>query len=517
MTTGGRLPPGWAPTTLGEIASIKGGLTKGKKRGPQEVIREVPYLRVANVQRGHLDLTEVRTIPASDEEVAELHLRSGDVLFNEGGDRDKLGRGWVWEGQIPVCIHQNHVFRARLLDGFSPKFVSMYANHVGQSYFLRHGKQTTNLASINLTQLANLPLCLPPTAQQHRIVARIEALQAPSDAAREALDAIPPLLEKFRQSVLAAAFRGDLTKAWREGHPDVEPASKLLERIRAERRRKWGEANPKKKYVEPERVDAEGLPELPDGWCWARAEELAWEITVGHVGPMKHRYVPNGVPFLRSQNVRENRFDSTGLLFIDEEFHRELPKSSLSPGDLLVVRSGAPGTACVLPEEVGRANCADLVITRLLPGLIPRLAAIYVNSEHAKAQVRSAQVGMAQQHFNVGSMKEMIIPLMPEGEQDELLKVLTDRLESAAAIGRAATEAASIHASLNESILAKAFRGELVPQDPNDEPASVLLERTRRERDAEDGAAEANGQKGRRRGGKVNSRSDVQAGEGRDG
>lgn len=108
------LPEGWVWTTLSAIAELKGGITKGQKRRPGAVLWSIPYLRVANVQRGYLDLTEIKTIEATEAEIAELRLDPGDVLFNEGGDRDKLGRGWVWSGELPECIHQNHVFRARL-------------------------------------------------------------------------------------------------------------------------------------------------------------------------------------------------------------------------------------------------------------------------------------------------------------------------------------------------------------------------------------------------------------------
>src|SRR4051794_21359658 len=119
------LPRGWAWATLRQIAELKGGITKGQRRANNVLIREVPYLRVANVQRGFLDLAEVKTIEAEEDEIAELRLRAGDVLFNEGGDRDKLGRGWIWRGEIPECIHQNHVFRARLRSpGIQPKLVS---------------------------------------------------------------------------------------------------------------------------------------------------------------------------------------------------------------------------------------------------------------------------------------------------------------------------------------------------------------------------------------------------------
>ena len=226
------LPMSWQWSTLSEIAAIKGGLTKGKKRKETDQLYTVPYLRVANVQRGFLDLREIRYIQATETELSQLKLVSGDVLFTEGGDRDKLGRGWIWSEEIEECIHQNHVFRARLyLQELPPKLISLYSNSFGQRYFLGAGKQTTNLASINLTKLSNLPIPLPPLNEQRRIVAKIEALTTHSRKAREALDAIPALLDQFRQSVLAAAFRGDLTADWRVQNPDVEPAEKLLERV----------------------------------------------------------------------------------------------------------------------------------------------------------------------------------------------------------------------------------------------------------------------------------------------
>jgi type I restriction enzyme S subunit len=134
------LPEGWAWARLEALASIKGGITVDKKR-KDPTSRLVPYLRVANVQRGHLDLAEIKVIDVPQADVEELRLQHGDILFNEGGDRDKLGRGWIWEGQLPECIHQNHVFRARLFsDELSGKMVSWWGNTFGRNYFLREGK-----------------------------------------------------------------------------------------------------------------------------------------------------------------------------------------------------------------------------------------------------------------------------------------------------------------------------------------------------------------------------------------
>lgn len=222
----------WPWTTLGEIAEVKGGVTKDSKRQSDPAFVEVPYLRVANVQRGYLDLDEVTTIRVPPGTAQKLRLEPGDILFNEGGDRDKLGRGWVWQGQIPNCIHQNHVFRARLgADDFDPRFVSTNGNTWGQAWFVQHGKQTTNLASINLTTLKQFPVPAPPGAEQRALMDDLDRLTTEVDALKASLDGAQRRSEALRRSVLAGAFRGQLV----DQDPHDEPASVLLGRVRDER------------------------------------------------------------------------------------------------------------------------------------------------------------------------------------------------------------------------------------------------------------------------------------------
>lgn len=201
--------PDWPWTTLGEIAEVKGGVTKDSKRQDDPSFVEVPYLRVANVQRGYLDLSEVTRIRVSPDKADQLRLASGDLLFNEGGDRDKLGRGWVWEGQIDHCIHQNHVFRARLsAGGFDPYFVSMHGNTWGQQWFEKHGKQTTNLASINLTTLKAFPVPAPPLDEQRELMAELEVLLRGHGRLRDEVERAESHATLLRRAVLAAAFSG---------------------------------------------------------------------------------------------------------------------------------------------------------------------------------------------------------------------------------------------------------------------------------------------------------------------
>ena len=150
------IPRDWRKSKLADIADVQTGVAKGKKNVTDPVTR--PYLRVANVQDGHLDLSEIKTIEISLHEIDRFSLQVGDVLFTEGGDFDKLGRGTVWQGEIPNCVHQNHVFAVRMKNGqVLPYFLATYASSFwGRTYFLSCSKQTTNLASINSTQLKEM-------------------------------------------------------------------------------------------------------------------------------------------------------------------------------------------------------------------------------------------------------------------------------------------------------------------------------------------------------------------------
>ena len=168
---------------FGELANIVGGVTLGRKLGGRE-LAPFPYLRVANVQQGRLDLDIIKDIEIPIDELPKYRLEPGDVLLTEGGDWDKLGRSAIWRGEIDNCLHQNHIFRARVFTQDSQsEWLTLFTNSpVGRTFFQNAAKKTTDLASINMTQLRNCPVPIPPLSEQKRIVSKVTELLSLCDA-----------------------------------------------------------------------------------------------------------------------------------------------------------------------------------------------------------------------------------------------------------------------------------------------------------------------------------------------
>ncbi|MFD5617294.1 restriction endonuclease subunit S [Streptomyces yangpuensis] len=172
----------WSTRPLESVATVAAGVTLGSEPVGDGVV-ELPYLRVANVLDGRIDTTEVKTVRILRSQYERYALRAGDLLLTEGGDLDKLGRGAVWDGRLDPCLHQNHVFRVRCGDELSPDFLALYTSSpAGRAYFQSVGKQTTNLASINSTQVKAMPVPVPPLAEQERLLGPVRAIRARNEA-----------------------------------------------------------------------------------------------------------------------------------------------------------------------------------------------------------------------------------------------------------------------------------------------------------------------------------------------
>ena len=198
------LPTGWEWTRLGDVAVIASGVTLGRKTSVPCPV-SLPYLRVANVQRWHLNMTSIKEVVIDQSELQRFRLQNGDLLIIEGGDWDKVGRTAIWRDEIATCLHQNHVLRARgTSSDWNPIWAELFLNSaVARAYFETAAKQTTNLASINMTQLKNCAFPLPPLPEQHRIVTRVTELRQLCAALRSRLAQSSQIQAQLAQALVS--------------------------------------------------------------------------------------------------------------------------------------------------------------------------------------------------------------------------------------------------------------------------------------------------------------------------
>ena len=225
------LPEGWVWAAVEQLAEIQGGIQKQPKRTPNA--NAYPFLRVANVLRGSLNLDEIHQIELFSGELDKLRLMTGDLLVVEGnGSPSQIGRMASWNGEIADCVHQNHIIRVRTSPRVLHSFVELYWNSPeGAQNVLNVASSTSGLYTLNVTKVGSMPILLAPLAEQHRIIAEVERRLSVVQQTEAAVDASLRRAERLRQSVLKRAFEGKLVPQ----DPDDEPASVLLERIRAER------------------------------------------------------------------------------------------------------------------------------------------------------------------------------------------------------------------------------------------------------------------------------------------
>lgn len=201
---------------LSDVADVQSGITKNSKPGAGAV--EVPYLSTANVQAGRLDLANVKTMAATPAQVERHRLVRDDVLVLEGGDPDKVGRGWLWDDSIAGCLHQNHVYAIRVdRDRLLPRFLAHYVNAPqARADFLSRAKQTTGIASVNKTQLKALPVPVPSLDVQLERITALESLDVRAAAVSDTVASVRTGLRQTRSAVLHAALVGGLLHAGRE-------------------------------------------------------------------------------------------------------------------------------------------------------------------------------------------------------------------------------------------------------------------------------------------------------------
>ncbi len=448
------LPQNWKAEKLSAIAELN-PRRWSTPAAPTDLVSFVP---MAAVEAGTGQMKGSAARAASEVSKGYTKFEDGDVLFAKITPCMENGKCVVARGLIAgrgAGSTEFHVVRPTA--ALRAEFLFYYLLQESLRREARaHMTGTAGQLRVPEQFLEQLEVPVPPREEQDRIVAKIEKQFTRLDVAERLLEAVSLKLITAKAAVLHSACIGRLVPqehdlARSEGR-QYQSADELLEAVRIKRR---AEGRP---HAPP--LKTSFLPTLPVGWAWATWEEMSVRVTVGHVGQMKKEYVSKGVPFLRSQNVRENRFDPRGLLSISQQFHKALGKSTLHPGDLLVVRSGSVGVTCPVPETLPEANCADLVIIQQPLGVIPLYGSYYMNSL-AKRHVKAGKVGIALTHFNTKSVAALSVAVPPWAEQVRIVAEAERQLSLIEALEKAVDCIRRRCGQLRSATLRAAFAGRL--------------------------------------------------------
>jgi type I restriction enzyme, S subunit len=486
-------------TKVGSGSTPRGGSDSYKESG-------TPLIRSMNI---HFDGIHYEGLAYIDDEQADslknVEVFTDDVLLNITGA--SIGRVTQAPKEMNGARVNQHVCIIRPKQELNPTFLSKYLASPSVQRIIMSEEYGVTRQALTKQAILNFEIPLPPLNEQRRIVSTIEQLTDRSHKARAALEDVPKLIAQFRQSFLAAAFRGDLTADWREKNPDIEPASELLERIKIDRRKRWEKVELEKmkaKGKEPkdnkwkERYkESETVPELmpsifPETWCFSFIEPfLSVERAGMKTGPFgsllqKSDRQIQGIPVLGIENISENGFTPGNKIFITYEKALELSEYSAKSGDIIISRSGTVGEVCVIPDGIGEARISTNLIRLTLfnLGITPEyFSYLFKGSSFVLSQIKELCAGSTRDFLNQSIINSLIFPIPPVKEQSIIIEKINYFFDFIDKVELQMSTTFEDFNQLDRSILAKAFRGELVPQDPNDEPAAALLERIRAERE----------------------------------
>ena len=491
MTHPWEIPASWEWRKIGEVATIVGGGTPKTSDPNNFEGGETPWITPADlsgykekyISSGARNITEKGLNNSS----ARL-LPANAVLFSS-----RAPIGYTAIASQPVTTNQG--FKSFILPSeIDSSFFYFYLHRAKETIESLGGG--TTFKEISGTTAATIPLVVAPLPEQHRIVAEIETQFTRLDASVAALRRAQANLKRYRASVLKDACEGRLVpteaELARSESRDYEPAAVLLERIVAERRARWESQEKRRgRYKEPSAPDTSGLPELPEGWVWANLEQL---VAVLKNGYSKRPEGDTGTPILRISAVRPMSVDLEDVRWVSNA--ETLTDFLIQPGDLLFTRyNGNPSLVgvCGVVPEVERDTLhpdklirASLVTPSTLPNFVQLVVNVGVSREFLSRRVRTTA---GQSGISGTDLKAMPVLLPPLAEQRRIVAEVERRL-SVVQQAEATVEASLVRAErLRQSILKQAFSGKLVPQDPDDEPASALLERIKAEREAAQEAA----------------------------
>lgn len=402
----------------------------------------------------------------------EFEVEKGDILIGMDGDFNLS----IWKGEKGLL--NQRVCRLKLLtDNYSEKFLI----YTLPAFLKAINTKTSSVTVKHLSSrtIGDIPLPLPPLAEQQRIVAKIEELFSELDKGIESLKTAQQQLKVYRQSVLKYAFEGELTKEKRENgrYADSNKFKEELNAIRAK-------SNIKLKFSEI--VENDDLPQKPKEWIWMRNESLLKYVTSGSRDWKKY-YSNRGSVFIRTQDIKTNFLELTDAAYVNLPHKVEGKRSLVEPGDILMTITGANvGKVAVIPENIPEAYVSQSVaLMKLLDNRLSKYLWYYFQSRtYGEGLVGGLVYGVGRPVLSLENMREVPVAICTVEEQCDIVEEIESRLSVCDKIEESIEQGLQRAEALRQSILKKAFEGKLVPQDPNDEPASVLLERIKAERAA---------------------------------
>ena len=479
------LPENWTISLLGQfVAKRSKGIIPNKT--PKQIFE---LYSVPSHGEGKPEIVSGKEIGSNKQIVDE-----GTVLLCKINPR--INRTWV------VTDHSGHqnigstewiTFPPN--DLFDPKYLAYFMRQDVFRDFLAGNASGVggSLMRVKSATVADYPFPIAPFEQQKRIVAEIEKQFSRLDEAVANLKRVKANLKRYKAAVLKAAVEGTLTEEWRKQHPEVEPADKLLERILAERRKKWEDAELAKmeakskvskndkwtgRYKEAELPKIEDTFDLPPNWTWTNLGQLAWSVKDGpHYSP---KYSESGIPFISGGNIRPEGIDFEKTKFISRELHEKLSERCKPElGDLLYTKGGTTGIARINTEAREFNVWVHVAVLRLVDSIEKFYLQHCLNSVHCYQQSQRYTHGVGNQDLGLTRMIWITVPLPPLNEQAQIVLEIERHFSVISEVEEEVESNLSRADRLRQSILKQAFSGQLVPQDPNDEPASLLLERIR--------------------------------------
>ncbi len=482
------LPKAWC---WSEVAPLVDGISAGKsfkcdERPPAD--DEIGVVKVSAVTWGFYNELESKTCTRPELVDPELFVRTGDFLFSRANTIELVGACVIADRVTRKVMLSDKILRFSVRSGWDRWLLWSLRSSHGRAEIerLASGNQDS-MRNIGQSRILSIRIPIPPQGEQGRVVDAIESYFSRLDDAVTTLERVERNLKRYRASVLKSAVEGRLVPteaalAKQEGRT-YEPASVLLERILSERRRRWSESGKKAKYQEPTPPDTSNLPKLPEGWCWSTADALCDEVVDCHNKTAP--YVEDGIPLLRTTNIRDGLLKLDELRYVTEQTYahwsRRCPPE---PGDVLFTREAPMGEAALVPAGMRVCMGQRMMLLRANPAVfLPRFLLLAVQAPHILHYATHRAVGSGVQHLRVRDVESLPIPLAPLVEQYRIVDEAERQLTVNSALGQAARLGTIRCLRLRQSILKWAFEGKLADQDFTDEPASVLLERIKAERD----------------------------------